>query len=80
MLDLSNPSNITPSLFLSLFLKTGFLTQMNGLEHSVLHLSFQGCMQLIHVDDQLVDLHAVEKGKLGSFANVSIDMCAIIDR
>ncbi|XP_028607294.2 contactin-associated protein-like 2 isoform X1 [Podarcis muralis] len=45
-----------------------------------LQLSFQGCMQLIHVDDQLVDLHAVEQGKLGSFANVSIDMCAIIDR
>lgn len=37
-------------------------------------------MQLIHVDDQLVDLHAVEQGKPGSFANVSIDMCAIIDR
>ncbi|XP_078233557.1 contactin-associated protein-like 2 isoform X2 [Pogona vitticeps] len=45
-----------------------------------LQQSFQGCMQLIHVDDQLVDLHAVEQGKLGSFANVSIDMCAIIDR
>ncbi|XP_042327132.1 contactin-associated protein-like 2 [Sceloporus undulatus] len=45
-----------------------------------LHQSFQGCMQLIHVDDQLVDLHAVEQGKLGSFANISIDMCAIIDR
>ncbi|XP_025028017.1 contactin-associated protein-like 2 [Python bivittatus] len=37
-------------------------------------------MQFIHVDDQLVDLHAVEQGKLGSFANISIDMCAIIDR
>ncbi|MGH0123254.1 UNVERIFIED_CONTAM: hypothetical protein FKN15_011473 [Acipenser sinensis] len=42
--------------------------------------SFQGCMQLIHVDDQMADLHAVEQGKLGSFENVSIDMCAIIDR
>ncbi|KPP71994.1 hypothetical protein Z043_109047 [Scleropages formosus] len=42
--------------------------------------SFQGCMQLIHVDDQLADLHAVEQGKLGSFENVSLDMCAIIDR
>ncbi|KAM6451538.1 contactin-associated protein-like 2 isoform 2-T2 [Liasis olivaceus] len=45
-----------------------------------LQRSFQGCMQFIHVDDQLVDLHAVEQGKLGSFANISIDMCAIIDR
>uniref|UniRef100_A0AAR2K251 Contactin associated protein like 2b n=1 Tax=Pygocentrus nattereri TaxID=42514 RepID=A0AAR2K251_PYGNA len=42
--------------------------------------SFQGCMQLIHVDGELVDLHAVEKGMLGSFENVSLDMCAIIDR
>ncbi|MBN3320073.1 CNTP2 protein, partial [Atractosteus spatula] len=42
--------------------------------------TFQGCMQLIHVDDQLADLHAVEQGRLGSFENVSIDMCAIIDR
>ncbi|KAG7488620.1 hypothetical protein MATL_G00036130 [Megalops atlanticus] len=42
--------------------------------------SFQGCMQLIHVDDQLADLHAVEQGTLGAFENVSLDMCAIIDR
>ncbi|KAL6468160.1 hypothetical protein MHYP_G00238370 [Metynnis hypsauchen] len=42
--------------------------------------SFQGCMQLIHVDGELVDLHAVEMGMLGSFENVSLDMCAIIDR
>ncbi|XP_026537710.1 contactin-associated protein-like 2 [Notechis scutatus] len=45
-----------------------------------LQRSFQGCMQFIHVDDQLVDLHAIEQRKLGSFANISIDMCAIIDR
>ncbi|KAL2097006.1 hypothetical protein ACEWY4_006213 [Coilia grayii] len=42
--------------------------------------SFQGCMQLIHVDEQLVDLQAVEQGSLGTFENVSLDMCAIIDR
>uniref|UniRef100_A0A6Q2WQP0 Contactin associated protein 2 n=1 Tax=Esox lucius TaxID=8010 RepID=A0A6Q2WQP0_ESOLU len=42
--------------------------------------SFQGCMQLIHVDDQLADLPAVEKGNTGTFENVSLDMCAIIDR
>ncbi|XP_056599327.1 contactin-associated protein-like 2b [Triplophysa dalaica] len=42
--------------------------------------SFQGCMQLIHVDDQLVDLRSVEQGMLGSFENVSLDMCALIDR
>ncbi|GAA6088718.1 contactin-associated protein-like 2b [Tachysurus ichikawai] len=42
--------------------------------------SFYGCMQLIHVDEKLMDLHAVEKGIMGSFENVSLDMCAIIDR
>ncbi|XP_062843349.1 contactin-associated protein-like 2b [Trichomycterus rosablanca] len=42
--------------------------------------SFHGCMQLIHVDEQPVDLHAVERNMLGSFENVSLDMCAIIDR
>uniref|UniRef100_A0A8C2ZTJ6 Contactin associated protein 2 n=1 Tax=Cyclopterus lumpus TaxID=8103 RepID=A0A8C2ZTJ6_CYCLU len=42
--------------------------------------TFQGCMQAILVDDQPADLHAVEKGTMGAFENVSLDMCAIIDR
>lgn len=42
--------------------------------------SFQGCMQAILLDDQSADLHAVEKGIVGAFENVSLDMCAIIDR
>ncbi|ELW72858.1 Contactin-associated protein-like 2 [Tupaia chinensis] len=53
---------------------------MNNSSHSVLQPSFQGCMQLIQVDDQLVNLYEVAQRKPGSFANVSIDMCAIIDR
>nr|XP_008531862.1 PREDICTED: contactin-associated protein-like 2 [Equus przewalskii] len=58
----------------------GFLNQMNNSSHSVLQPSFQGCMQLIQVDDQLVNLYEVAQRRPGSFANVSIDMCAIIDR
>ncbi|XP_062260924.1 contactin-associated protein-like 2b [Platichthys flesus] len=42
--------------------------------------SFQGCMQMIHIDDHLADLRAVEQGHMGTFENVSLDMCAIIDR
>nr|XP_023856691.1 contactin-associated protein-like 2 [Salvelinus alpinus] len=42
--------------------------------------SFQGCMQAILLDDQPADMHAVEKGIVGAFENVSLDMCAIIDR
>ncbi|KAM7378664.1 hypothetical protein PAMP_004273 [Pampus punctatissimus] len=45
-----------------------------------LQRSFQGCMQMIHIDDHLADLRAVEQGLIGSFENVSLDMCAIIDR
>ncbi|KAM7325705.1 hypothetical protein ACRRTK_015958 [Alexandromys fortis] len=58
----------------------GFLNHMNNASHSVLQPSFQGCMQLIQIDDQLVDLNEVAQRKPGSFANVTIDMCAIIDR
>ncbi|TSL10154.1 Contactin-associated protein-like 2 [Bagarius yarrelli] len=42
--------------------------------------SFQGCMQLIQLDDQLADISAVERGRIGAFENVSLDMCAITDR
>uniref|UniRef100_A0A3P9P8E8 Contactin associated protein 2 n=1 Tax=Poecilia reticulata TaxID=8081 RepID=A0A3P9P8E8_POERE len=45
-----------------------------------LQRSFQGCIQMIHIDDHLVDLWAVEEGHIGTFENVSLDMCAIIDR
>ncbi|KAJ1063291.1 hypothetical protein K5549_017088, partial [Capra hircus] len=56
-----------------------YLNQMNNSSHAVLQPSFQGCMQLIQVDDQLVNLSEVAQRRPGSFANVSIDMCAIID-
>lgn len=37
-------------------------------------------MQMIHIDDHVADLRAVEQGLMGSFDNVSLDMCAIVDR
>ncbi|XP_029391390.1 contactin-associated protein-like 2 isoform X1 [Mus pahari] len=58
----------------------GFLNHMSNASYSALQPSFQGCMQLIQVDDQLVNLYEVAQRKPGSFANVTIDMCAIIDR
>ncbi|KAG8508996.1 Contactin-associated protein-like 2 [Galemys pyrenaicus] len=61
------------------FFPTGFMNQMSNTSHVVLQPSFQGCMQLIQVDDQLVNLYEVAQRRPGSFANVSIDMCAIID-
>uniref|UniRef100_A0A4W3J444 Contactin-associated protein-like 2 n=1 Tax=Callorhinchus milii TaxID=7868 RepID=A0A4W3J444_CALMI len=58
----------------------GYSFPLNDIQPIPSQRSFQGCMQLLHVDEQLVDLHAVEQGKVGSFSNVNIDMCAIIDR
>ncbi|XP_056276352.1 contactin-associated protein-like 2b [Pseudoliparis swirei] len=45
-----------------------------------LQRSFQGCMQMIHIDDHLADLRALEQSLIGTFENISLDMCAIIDR
>lgn len=55
----------------------GYFQNTNTLS---LQRSFQGCMQMIHIDDHLADLRAVEQGLMGSFENVSLDMCAIVDR
>ncbi|XP_075878371.1 contactin-associated protein-like 4 [Nelusetta ayraudi] len=41
---------------------------------------FQGCMRLLSVDDQLVDLMAVQQRLLGNYSQLQIDMCGLIDR
>lgn len=41
---------------------------------------FQGCMQLLSVDNQLVDLMAVQQRLLGNYSQLLIDMCGVIDR
>lgn len=65
-------------------IQTGGIYYFGGYFHHSsphsLHRSFQGCMQMIHIDDHLADLRAVEQGAMGSFENVSLDMCAIVDR
>uniref|UniRef100_A0AAZ3Q9I1 Contactin associated protein 2 n=1 Tax=Oncorhynchus tshawytscha TaxID=74940 RepID=A0AAZ3Q9I1_ONCTS len=64
-----------------IIIRTGGTYHLGGEEGSVcVCKSFQGCMQAILLDDQLADMHAVEKGIVGVFENVSLDMCAIIDR
>ncbi|XP_069588760.1 contactin-associated protein-like 5 [Ranitomeya imitator] len=42
--------------------------------------SFQGCMRLIFIDNQPMDLISVQRGALGNFSDLQIDMCAIKDR
>ncbi|GAB1298312.1 Contactin-associated protein-like 3 [Apodemus speciosus] len=49
-----------------------------GCEHSF--GGFQGCLRLISVGDKVVDPIAVQQGVLGSFSDLQIDSCGIIDR
>ncbi|KAF7655009.1 hypothetical protein LDENG_00061960 [Lucifuga dentata] len=41
---------------------------------------FQGCMRLLTLDSQPVDLKTVQQRLLGNYSNLQIDMCGIIDR
>ncbi|KAM9803656.1 contactin-associated protein-like 4 [Neosynchiropus ocellatus] len=42
--------------------------------------SFQGCMRLLTVNDQLVDLIKVQQRLLGNYSQLQIDMCGFNDR
>uniref|UniRef100_A0A3Q2CQH0 Contactin-associated protein-like 4 n=1 Tax=Cyprinodon variegatus TaxID=28743 RepID=A0A3Q2CQH0_CYPVA len=42
--------------------------------------TFQGCMRLITLDSQPVDLIMVQQRLLGNYSQLQIDMCGIIDR
>ncbi|XP_058389377.1 contactin-associated protein-like 4 isoform X1 [Diceros bicornis minor] len=41
---------------------------------------FQGCLRLISINAQEVDLISVQQGMLGNFSNLQIDSCGILDR
>ncbi|XP_034559128.1 contactin-associated protein-like 4 [Notolabrus celidotus] len=41
---------------------------------------FQGCMRLLTLDSQTVDLILVQQKQLGVYSNLQIDMCGIFDR
>uniref|UniRef100_A0A8C7X698 Contactin associated protein like 3 n=1 Tax=Oryzias sinensis TaxID=183150 RepID=A0A8C7X698_9TELE len=41
---------------------------------------FQGCMRLITLDNQLVNLITVQQRLLGNYSQLQIDMCGITDR
>uniref|UniRef100_H2P977 Contactin associated protein family member 4 n=1 Tax=Pongo abelii TaxID=9601 RepID=H2P977_PONAB len=41
---------------------------------------FQGCLQLIFIDGQEVDLISVQRGTVGNFSDLLIDTCGILDR
>uniref|UniRef100_A0A3P9QG08 Contactin-associated protein-like 4 n=1 Tax=Poecilia reticulata TaxID=8081 RepID=A0A3P9QG08_POERE len=41
---------------------------------------FQGCMRLLKLDGETVDLIKVQERRLGNYSDLKIDMCGIIDR
>ncbi|XP_010607783.1 contactin-associated protein-like 4 isoform X1 [Fukomys damarensis] len=41
---------------------------------------FQGCMRLISISNEVVDLILVQQGSLGNFSDLQIDSCGISDR
>ncbi|KAG3256818.1 contactin associated protein like 4, transcript variant X1 [Ictidomys tridecemlineatus] len=41
---------------------------------------FQGCMRLISISNEMVDLISVQQGSLGNFSDLQIDSCGISDR
>ncbi|KAM9844451.1 contactin-associated protein-like 4 [Aulostomus maculatus] len=42
--------------------------------------AFQGCMRLLTLDSQSVDLIMVQQKQLGNYSSLHVDMCGIIDR
>ncbi|XP_008586631.1 PREDICTED: contactin-associated protein-like 3 [Galeopterus variegatus] len=58
----------------------GCLPRSSGLgcEHTA--GGFQGCLRLISISGQDVDLISVQQGTLGSFSDLHIDTCGILDR
>ncbi|XP_043992637.1 contactin-associated protein-like 4 [Gambusia affinis] len=42
--------------------------------------AFQGCMRLLTVEDELVDLIKVQQRLMGDYSDLQIDMCGIMDR
>nr|XP_015193727.1 PREDICTED: contactin-associated protein-like 5 isoform X1 [Lepisosteus oculatus] len=41
---------------------------------------FQGCMRLIYIDNNAVDLIKVQQKLVGNFSDLQMDLCGIIDR
>uniref|UniRef100_A0A667X1L7 Contactin associated protein like 3 n=1 Tax=Myripristis murdjan TaxID=586833 RepID=A0A667X1L7_9TELE len=58
----------------------GCLAEDSGQECSNPFNVFQGCMRLLTLDNQPVDLIMVQQRLLGNYSDLQIDMCGIIDR
>ncbi|XP_042678856.1 contactin-associated protein-like 4 [Centrocercus urophasianus] len=52
----------------------------NNLECKSSFGGFQGCMQLISIGNEAVDMISVQQNIFGSFSDLQIDLCGIMDR
>ncbi|XP_022348198.1 contactin-associated protein-like 4 [Enhydra lutris kenyoni] len=58
----------------------GCLPSGSGSECEASLAGFQGCLRLISINAQEVDLISVQRGALGNFSSLDIDSCGIRDR
>uniref|UniRef100_A0A8C7BQN0 Contactin-associated protein-like 4 n=1 Tax=Neovison vison TaxID=452646 RepID=A0A8C7BQN0_NEOVI len=58
----------------------GCLSSGSGSECEASLAGFQGCLRLISINAQEVDLISVQRGVLGNFSSLDIDSCGIRDR
>lgn len=63
-----------------MFPSSGCPVQEGSLECRNPFRVFQGCMRLLTLDNQPVDLIKVQQRLLGNYSHLQIDMCGIIDR
>uniref|UniRef100_A0A8C7BKF3 Contactin-associated protein-like 4 n=1 Tax=Neovison vison TaxID=452646 RepID=A0A8C7BKF3_NEOVI len=59
---------------------SGCLSSGSGSECEASLAGFQGCLRLISINAQEVDLISVQRGVLGNFSSLDIDSCGIRDR
>ncbi|XP_032284243.1 contactin-associated protein-like 4 [Phoca vitulina] len=58
----------------------GCLPPGSGSECEASPAGFQGCLRLISINAQEVDLISVQRGVFGNFSGLDIDSCGILDR
>lgn len=73
-------SRLTICLCTFCFPSPGCPVQESHTDCKNLFKAFQGCMRLLTLDNQTVDLIEVQQRLLGNYSHLQIDMCGITDR
>uniref|UniRef100_A0A665TRL0 Contactin associated protein like 3 n=1 Tax=Echeneis naucrates TaxID=173247 RepID=A0A665TRL0_ECHNA len=64
----------------NVYSRAGCPTEESGQKCMNPFKAFQGCMCMLTVDNQEVDLFQVQKRLIGNYSHLQLDMCGIIDR